>query len=111
MFAFPIGVWWVVNAVRGGNFLYIAAVSGSILGLWAVNYAHGFRSPDRIRLDTIEEVSATDGLKGLTRPRFVITYTDGETTRKRRVNLPSLHTIGGETVYEQAQEAFAERGF
>ena len=111
LFAFPIGVWWVVNAVRSGNFLYIAAVSGSILGLWAVNYARGFRSPDRIRLDTIEQVSTTDGLKGLTRPRLVITYTDGETTRKRRVNLPSLYTSGGETVYEQAQEAFAERGF
>jgi hypothetical protein len=111
MFAFPIGVWWVVNAVRGGKFLYIAVVAGSILGLWAVNYARGFRSPDRIRLDTIEQVSATDGLKGLTRPRLVIHYTDGETTRKRRVNLPSLYTSGGETAYERARTAFAERGF
>ena len=68
-------------------------------------------APDRIRLDAIEQVSATDGTKGLTRPRLVIIYTDGGTTRKRRVNLPSLYTNGGETVYEQAQEAFTERGF
>jgi hypothetical protein len=108
--AFPIGVWWVASAVRGGNFLHIAAVGGLMLVLWAVNFARGFRSPDRIRLDKIEQVAATDGVKGLTRPRLVIRFTDGGTTRKRRVNLPSLYTSGGETVYEQAQEAFRERG-
>ena len=111
LFAFPIGIWWVVSAVRGGNHLHIAAVGGSMLVLWGVNYARGFRSPDRIRLDTIEQVSATDGMKGLTRPRLVIKYTDEETTRKRRVNLPSVYTNSGETVYKQAQEAFTERGF
>jgi hypothetical protein len=110
LFAFPIGVWWVASAVRGGNVLHIAAVGGLLLVLWAVSYARGFRSPDRIRLDTIEQVSATDGVKGLTRPRLVISYTDGGTTDKRRVNLPSLYTSGGETAYERAQEAFAERG-
>ncbi|QGX93950.1 hypothetical protein EI982_03725 [Haloplanus rallus] len=110
-FAFPIGVWWVLSAVRDGNFLHIAAVGGLMLVLWGVNFARGFRSPDRIRLDTIEQVSATDGIKGLTRPRLVVRYTDGGTTYKRRVNLPSLYTSGGETVYEQAQEAFTERGF
>jgi len=111
LFAFPIGIWWVVSAVRGGSFLHIAVVGGLILVLWAVNYACGFRSPDRIRLATIEQVSATDGMMGLTRSRLVIRYTDGGTTCKRRVNLPSLYTSGGETVYERAQEAFAERGF
>jgi hypothetical protein len=111
LFAFPIGIWWVVSAVRRGNHLHIAAVGGSMLVLWGVNYARGFRSPDRIRLDTIEQVSATDGMKGLTRPRLVIKYTDEETTRKRRVNLPSVYTNSGETVYKQAQEAFTERGF
>ncbi|OYR57244.1 hypothetical protein DJ83_17405 [Halorubrum ezzemoulense] len=111
LFVFPIGIWWVVSVVRGGNFLYIAALGGSILVLWAVNYARGFRSPDRIRLDAIQQVSATDGIKGLTRPRLVIKYTDARTTCKRRVNLPSLYTRGGETGYEQAREAFAERGF
>ncbi|AAV48284.1 unknown [Haloarcula marismortui ATCC 43049] len=50
-------------------------------------------------------------MMGLTRSRLVIRYTDGGTTCKRRVNLPSLYTSGGETVYERAQEAFAERGF
>lgn len=110
-FALPIGIWWVVSAVRGGNFLHIAVVGGSVLVLWAVNYARGFRSPDRIRLDTIEQVSATGGVKGLTRPRLVIRYTEEGTTCKRRVNLPSRYTGCGETVYERAQEAFAERGF
>ena len=81
-----------------------------MLVLWGANYARGFRSPDRIQFDTIEQVSATDGMKGLTRPRLIIKYTDGDTTYKRRVNLPSLYTDSGEKIYEQAQEAFSERG-
>ncbi|CAJ52220.1 hypothetical protein [Haloquadratum walsbyi] len=111
LFAYPIGIWWVVSAVYDGNFLHIAALCGLILVLYVVNYARGFRSPDRIRLDTIEQVSATDGIKGITRPRLVVRYTDGGTTYKRRVNLPSLYTSGREAVYEQARESFTERGF
>uniref|UniRef100_UPI002638610C hypothetical protein n=1 Tax=Halorientalis sp. TaxID=1931229 RepID=UPI002638610C len=61
--ALPIGVWWVLSTVRDGNFLHIAAVGGSMLVLRVVNFARGFRSPDQIRLDTIEQVSATDGIK------------------------------------------------
>lgn len=109
--AFPMGLWWVASAVRGGDFLILAVVVGLILLLWVTNYARGFRSTDRIRLDAITKISATDGKKGLTRPRLIIRYTDGETTYRRRVNLPSLDTTGGETAYEQAQSAFAERGF
>lgn len=109
--AFPIGLWWVVSAVHSGDLLLLAVIVGLMVVLWLVNYARGFRSPDRIRLDTIEAVSATAGKKGLTRPRLVITYTDGEASYRRRVNLPSLYTGGGETAYERAQTAFAERGF
>lgn len=111
MLAFPIGLWWVVSAVRGGDSLSLAVVVGLMIMLWITNYARGFRSPDRIRLDTIKEISATDGKKGLTRPRLIITYTDGGTAYRRRVNLPSLCTSDGETAYERAQAAFAERGF
>ncbi|MFD1588450.1 hypothetical protein ACFR9U_15820 [Halorientalis brevis] len=109
--AFPIGLGWVVSAVRGGDFFFLAVVVGSIAMFWVMNYARGFRSPDRIQLDTIEKVSATAGMKGLTRPRLIITYIDGETTYRRRVNLQPLYTSNGETAYEQAQAAFAERGF
>jgi hypothetical protein len=109
--AFPIGLWWTVSAVRSGDFLLLGIVVGLMIVLWLVDRVRGFRSPDRIRLDTIEEVSATDGQKGLTRPRLIITYTEGGTTYRRRVNLPSLYTSGAETAYEQARAAFAERGF
>jgi hypothetical protein len=108
---FLLGVWWVVSAIRGGDFLILAAVGGLICALWLANYARGFRSPDRIRLDTIEKISATGGTKGLTRPRLIITYTDGKRIYNRRVNLPSLYMSGGETAYDRAQAAFAERGF
>lgn len=109
--AFPIGLWWVVSAVRGGDLLFLAVVISLIIVLRLANHLRGFRSPDRIRLDTVEKVSATSGKKGLTRPRLVITYTDEGTSYRRRVNLPSLHTGGGETAYERAQTAFRERGF
>lgn len=108
---FPIGFWWTVNVVRGGDFLLLTAIVCLIVVLWVADYARGFRSPDRIRLDTIENISATDGTRGLTRPRLIITYTHKGTTYRRRVNLPSLYTSGGETAYERAQAAFTERGF
>jgi len=111
VFALLFGLGWAVSAVRSGDILLLAVVVGLLAVLWLVNYARGFRSPDRIRLDAIEEVSATSGEKGLTRPRIVVTYTDGESTHKRRVNLPSLYTTNGETAYERARSAFAERGF
>jgi hypothetical protein len=109
--AFLIGFGWVVSAVLGGDFLLLTVVIGSTVILWVMNYARGFRAPDRIHLDKIEKVSATAGEKGLTRPRLIIKYSDEETTYRRRVNLPSLYTSDGETAYEQAQAAFAERGF
>jgi hypothetical protein len=108
--AFPIGCWWVVSAIRGGDVLSLAVVTGLIAVLKLADRARGFRSPTRIRLDAIENVSATAGTRGLTRPRLVITYTDEGTTYWRRVNLPSLYTDGGETTYERARTAFAERG-
>jgi hypothetical protein len=110
LLAVPIGLGWVVGAVRGGDSLRLAVVAGLLVVLRLADYARGFRSPDRIRLDTIENVSATDGTRGLTRPRLVISYTDGGTIYRRRVNLPSLYTSGGETTYERARTAFAERG-
>lgn len=106
-----VGLGWIVSAVRSGDVLLLTAVVGLLAVLWLANYARGFRSPDRIRLDAIEEVSATRGEKGMTRPRLIVTYRDGESTHKRRVNLPSLYTTGGETAYERARSAFAERGF
>ena len=106
-----VGLGWIVIAVRSGDVLLLAVVIGLLAVLWLANYARGFRSPDRIRLDAIKEVSATRGEKGLTRPRLVITYTDGESTHKRRVNLPSLYTTDGETAYVRARSAFGERGF
>lgn len=109
--ALLFGLGWIVRAVLRRDVLLLAVVFGMLAVLWLVNYARGFRSPDRIQLDTIDEVSATRGEKGLTRPRLIVTYTDGDSTHKRRVNLRSLYTTNGETAYERARSAFAERGF
>jgi hypothetical protein len=45
----------------------------------AVNYWRGFTREDEIPLDERTHVTAVEGSKGLTRPRFVVTYErDGE---------------------------------
>jgi hypothetical protein len=41
----------------------------------------------------------------------VITYASDGTSRQRRVNLPSMYTRDGETVYERALDALERRGF
>jgi hypothetical protein len=109
--AFPLGAVGIIGAIRDANTPLIGAVIGIVILLWGLDYARGFRSPDRLPLDAIDSVSFTRGIKGLTRPRIIITYIDGNSTAKRRINLLSLYTTRGETAYQQAQAAFAERGF
>lgn len=111
VFALVYGLGWVISTIRRGDVFLSAFVVGLVIALWLVNYVRGFRSPDRIPLSAITAVSATRGTKGLTRPRLVLTYRAGESTYKCRVNLPSLYTTAGESAYERAQSAFAERGF
>lgn len=102
---------WLVTAVVRGDAYLLAALVAAIVVLRGADYARGFRSSDRIALDAIEAVSATRGEKGLTRPRFVLTYVDGGTAHRRRVNMPSLYTEEGERAFERARTAFEERGF
>lgn len=111
LLAYPVGVWAVWNVYRRGGFVSVLAITGVLAAALLLDYARGFRSPDSIQFDAIEDVSATRGSKGLTRPRLVIRYSDGGSTYRRRVNLPSLYTSEGEETYESVQEAFEERGF
>ena len=111
VFGLLFGVSWYASAIRSGDVRLLAGVIGLLVVLLVVNYTRGFRSPDRIPLDNIENVSATHGEKGLTRPRLIVTYTDTGSTYKRRVNLPSLYTVDGDAAFERAVKAFGERGF
>lgn len=109
--AILFGVGWVFVMLWQGRVLPIAAVAAILLGLWLVNYLRGFRSADRVSLDSITSVSATRGEMALTRPRLVLTYSEGRTTNKRRINLPSLYSADGEETFKRARRAFEERGF
>ena len=111
LLAYPVGVWAVWNVYRRGGYVSVLALTGVLAAAVLLDYARGFRSPDSIQLDAIEDVSATRGSKGLTRPRLLIRYSDEGSTYRRRVNLPSLYTSEGEDTYESVQEAFEERGF
>jgi hypothetical protein len=72
------------------------------------DYARGSRSPSRIPLKSIEQVSLTHGIKRLTCVRMVLTYTEDGSRYQRRVNLRSLYTDTGKSTYERARAAFAE---
>ncbi|GGL44288.1 hypothetical protein GCM10009037_29600 [Halarchaeum grantii] len=111
VFGLLFAVGWLASAIHSGDVLLLAGVLGLLVVLLVVNYVRGFRSPDRISLDDIEDVSATRGAKGLTRSRLVVTYTDAGSTYKCRVNLPSLYTDDGDAAFERAVDAFDERGF
>lgn len=102
---------WLVRSILNGDVLLPAVVVVALAGVQVAEYLRGYRKPDRIPLERIESVSATRGEKGLTRPRVVITYASDGTSRQRRVNLPSMYTRDGETVYERALDALERRGF
>lgn len=104
-------VGWLVSVFLRGRILLLAVAVLLVAVARIAYYARGFRSPAHIPLDQVESVTATRGVKGLTRPRIDLTYLEGESTHKRRLNLPSLYTPDGEAVFEQAIEAFSERGF
>ena len=104
-----VAVSGIISTIQRGRILLLSGALVLLVVLWLVDYVRGFRSLDRIPLDAVEDVSATRGKKGLTRPRLVVTYTDGGSAHKRRVNLLSLYTVNGETAFERALEAFEER--
>lgn len=90
----------------------LAAVVVALLGVWAYQrFGRGFTSVDRIPLDAIESVEAVEGTRGLTRPRLVVTYCEGDERRRRYVLLPSTYLPDGEDAFERACAAFRERGF
>ncbi|KTG11321.1 hypothetical protein [Haloferax profundi] len=111
IFCLLFAIGWTLSAVWAGDVLLLAGLFTFIVALLALNYLQGFRSPDRIQLDNIEDISSTRGQKGLTRPRLVITYTNDGSQYKRRVNLPSLYTDYGQEAFDCAAKAFDERGF
>ncbi|MCX2819677.1 hypothetical protein EGH25_09990 [Haladaptatus sp. F3-133] len=110
LLAYPVAVWSLSTVYQRGGFPFVTATVGLLAVLLVLDYARGFRSPDRIPLDSIEGVSITRGRKALTRPRVIIRYSKGGSTYKRRVNLPSLYTTQGEAAYEAVETAFRERG-
>jgi len=82
--------------------------------LWVVgrvsNWVRGFTDDDEIPLDAIVHVTAVRGTTGLTRPRFVVTYERGDTTKRRYVTMPSLWLSYGDEAFVRAKETFRSAG-
>lgn len=109
-----VGARSVITAFQDGDGLFMAIILGFVIlvcSVFVVRWldARESQSPDRIRLDAIKDAYIIRGKIGLTRPRLIISYTEGESTHTHRVALPSMKTDGA-APYEQAQAAFAERG-
>ncbi|MFB6150576.1 MAG: hypothetical protein ABEJ40_02095 [Haloarculaceae archaeon] len=90
--------------------LWVGGALAVVLVATAVNRARGFTSDGRIPLDAVESVSATGGSKGLTRPRFVVTYRKGGEEKRRYVLMPSKYLSYGDEAFERGKRAFRERG-
>lgn len=84
------------------------------LGLWGVgrlsNFVRGFTDDEEIPLDAISHVTAVPGTSGLTRPRFVVVYERGGTTKRRYVMMPSRWLSYGDNEFKRAKNAFRDAG-
>jgi hypothetical protein len=109
--SFPSAFYAILSILSMSNgYSIVTAVFGLVVLIFVIQYIKGFRSPNKIELDSIENVSYTRGMKLMTRPRFIIKYTDDNKTYKRRVNMSSLYTESAEEELETAKEAFRQRG-
>ena len=113
--AIPIGLF---SLAAGGSEIGDPSLTflALLVGAYGLLYAHqrfvrGFTNADRIPLDAVTAVSLTRGSKGLTRPRFVVAFEDGDERRRRYVLLPSLYLSHAEETLERAVAGFEERGF
>lgn len=77
-------------------------------GAAALNRWRGFTSDDEIPIEAITHVTAERGTRGLTRPRFVVSYVrDGE-PKRRYVTMPSTFLSYGEDEFELAKSLFRD---
>ncbi|MFB6101324.1 MAG: hypothetical protein ABEJ73_02020 [Haloplanus sp.] len=109
-----VGFGFLVAKLLAGDVrttvLTVGAVGAVVAVARASNYLRGFTSADEIPRDAITHVTAVRGTKGLTRPRFVVTYeADGE-TKRRYVMMPSLWLSYGEAEFGRATEVFRRVG-
>lgn len=92
-----------------GVFLTLLA---GLLAVAAYRYlVRNVRRATAIPLDSLREVTATRGTKGLTRPRLRLTYVAAGETYRRDVLLPSLYLPHGDRAFADAVALFEARGF
>jgi len=109
-----VAVGYPIVLVATGEYrtvLYWGGGIALILGVgYAINRWRGFTRDDEIPLDAITHVTAKKGTRGLTRPRFVVTYASDEGTKRRYVMMPSTYLSYGEDEFERGEAAFREVG-
>lgn len=109
--SFPVVFFSVLGIVRTSEgYEMLVIILALFIILFIVQYLRGYRSPDEIRLDDIDNVSVIEGTSPFTRPRFIIEYTDSNSAVKRRVNMPSLYTPSGRDELDRAKKMFEDRG-
>lgn len=90
--------------------LYLGGVVVLLAVLRLLEYGRGVRSPDSIPLDAIDDVTVIAGRAGVTRPRIVVRYEDGDAVRKCRINLPSRLRAGEIAPVEDAVAVVNDHG-
>lgn len=100
---------FLVASTGYGNILLVGYIILFVLGRLLRRY-RGFRSTDKITVDNIQSITASDGTLLLTRPRFVVRYTKNENTHKRLISMPSSRTSDGAAAFERAKTVFRQKG-
>ncbi|WP_049936794.1 hypothetical protein [Haloplanus natans] len=104
----------LVEALLTGDVRRLLLMAGVVVALVAVarlsNYVRGFTAAEEIPVDAISHVTAKQGTKGLTRPRFVVTYEVSGETKRRYVMMPSLWLSYGADEFRRAKAAFRDAG-
>lgn len=114
VFSLLAGVGFVVGELLAGETHRLLLVGGAVAAVVIVsrvgNRLRGFTDAEEIPVERITHVTAERGTKGLTRPRFVVTYGTDGTTNRRYVMMPSLWLSYGEAEFRRAKEAFRNVG-
>ncbi|MFB6213037.1 MAG: hypothetical protein ABEJ07_00510 [Candidatus Nanohaloarchaea archaeon] len=99
---FDLGTPFKVGIALGAALLALSYVTNSL---------RGFSRQRVIPLDSVKEVSFTEGRPGLTRPRFIVEFEkEGGEQKKRYIMMPSLWLDYSEEEVGKAKMMFEDKG-
>jgi hypothetical protein len=114
LFAPVFGLGGLVDLIISPNKTVVLGVAVLIVVFLAIvvyqRVVRGFTRVTHIPLDSITAVTAESGTKGLTRPRFIVTYQKNGSQRRRYIMMPSRVLPHGDSTFERARAIIRDTG-